>query len=136
MENEATPIFTVDWRPGGRGGADLTLSLELPDRDAVLRLVGGPHAPAVVRVTDVSGASTVASAASVMRWPDAAPLPQTDVEWRVEPRRREDGAQAVDMLEAFLAWTRSRGLLDEASSARISRAVQMEMAGEAPDTPR
>ena len=135
MKDWASEKLTAEWRPLGRGDG-LTMSMQASGR-AELGALAARLDPAVpVRITTTDGTTVVTTAAAILEWRGAAPIPERLGGWPHPSVDQGDGAQAVDMLEAFLAWTKSRGLIDEAAARRISRWVQTEMAGEARDTPR
>jgi len=131
MIDLARQTYEIEWRPAGEGSDDLVMSMRVTDRTALRRFAARIEAPRILRIRDPEGREVVTSPDAVLNWPKDAPLPDPAGEWTFAPRDSGDGAHAVEMLEAFLAWTRSRGLIDGAASRRISRSVQIELSGEA-----
>jgi hypothetical protein len=128
-------MFTIDWRPAAAHGDDLVMSVAMTAREDVRLFASRQPDTAVFGIRAHDGMRVTATRGAVLGWAAGAPLPTGDAEWPLVPISRGDGVHAIEMLDAFLAWTRARGLIDEATSRRISRFVQMEMSGAARGTP-
>lgn len=135
MDTRSSKSIRAEWRPACEPTDDLVMSVRFADRGDLGRFAAKLDAPKVLRVGTGVGAMAVTTPNAILRWRPEEALPAADGEWTAAPTHRGDAAVAIDMLEAFLAWTRSRGLIDEAKSRRISRAVQMELAGAADGRP-
>lgn len=134
MKSDSSLGFHVDWRPADHTG-DVVLTMWFADRASVRRFAARLDAPPVLRIRADDGSEVVSTPDAVLAWPLGSQLPAAEGVWTTPPAERGDRAIAIDMLEAFLAWTKSRRLINEADSRRISRSVQIELARAARDMP-
>lgn len=128
-------MLEIDWRPDETQAVGLVISTTMASAAQLKRFATRRDAPAVLRIRDGAGREVVTTPDAVLRWADDAALPEGGAEWATMPVDRGDGAHAIELLDAFLAWSRSRGLIDQTTSQRISLSVQMELSGEARGTP-
>ncbi|TCP65359.1 hypothetical protein [Sphingomonas sp. PP-CE-1G-424] len=128
-------MFTIEWRPAAAHGDDLMISVAVTARENVRLFASRQPASTMFRIRAPHGRQVTVTRQAVLDWATGTNLPVGDTEWPLVPISRGDGIHAIEMLDAFLAWTRSRGLIDEATSRRISGFVQMELSGATRGTP-
>ena len=135
FENASEGPFRIEWRPAEGGEHDLVMSATLTEREAVRRLAARTGGAAAFRIRAADGTEVVASTEAIAAWTDDRALPDPSAVWAAARAPGGDAVRAQELLGAFLSWSKARGVLDDAACRRISMAVQMELAGEARDTP-